>query len=84
MLYIGAMGKGPVRIAIVEDDSELRELLRRRVERTEGMKMVRALTGLRRERGAYGHQHAGYQWHRYGACREDCASGDPVPDAYDL
>ncbi|HQV51943.1 MAG: response regulator transcription factor [Flavobacteriales bacterium] len=41
MLYIGAMGKGPVRIAIVEDDSELRELLRRRVERTEGMKMVR-------------------------------------------
>ena len=35
------MGKALVRIAIVEDDSELRELLRRRIERTEGMKMVR-------------------------------------------
>ena len=35
------MGKEPVRIAIVEDDSELRELLRRRMERTEGLKMVR-------------------------------------------
>lgn len=35
------MGKEPVRIAIVEDDSELRELLRRRIERTEGMKLVR-------------------------------------------
>ncbi|MGV9013613.1 MAG: response regulator [Flavobacteriales bacterium] len=35
------MGKALVRIAIVEDDSELRELLRRRIERNEGMKMVR-------------------------------------------
>ena len=35
------MGSSPVRVAIVEDDDELRELLRRRIERADTMHMVR-------------------------------------------
>ena len=35
------MARGPIRIAIVEDDDELRELLRRRMARSEGMEVVR-------------------------------------------
>lgn len=35
------MASAPVRIVIVEDDDELRELLRRRIERAEGLQLVR-------------------------------------------
>ncbi|MBK9761618.1 MAG: response regulator transcription factor [Flavobacteriales bacterium] len=38
------MGNSPLRIAIVEDDKELRELMRRRVERAEQMKVVRVFS----------------------------------------
>jgi len=38
------MARGPIRIAIVEDDDELRELLRRRVERADGFQLVRTFT----------------------------------------
>lgn len=42
--YLTAMGNSPLRIAIVEDDKELRELMRRRVERAEQMKVVRVFS----------------------------------------
>ena len=38
------MGSSPVRIAIVEDDDELRTLLRKRIERAEHMHMVRSFS----------------------------------------
>lgn len=44
MANLPDMGSSPVRIAIVEDDDELRTLLRKRIERAEHMHMVRSFS----------------------------------------
>lgn len=40
MGYLAGMSSSPIRIAIVEDDKELRELLRKRMERAENVRVV--------------------------------------------